>query len=101
MWPAEPAISRFASLKLRKQTPTQPSSTFNGSMLEVGQQRARTKKIEDQLTFVEANAEDLPFEDNTFDAYTIAFWHSQCAAHRGCSERGLQGAETGRPLFVS
>lgn len=46
---------------------------INGSMLEVGQQRARTKKIEDQLTFVEANAEDLPFEDNTFDAYTIAF----------------------------
>ena len=28
-------------------------------------------------------------------------WHSQCAAYRGRTARGLQGAETGRPLFVS
>ena len=25
------------------------------------------------MTFVEGNAEALPFEDNSFDAYTIAF----------------------------
>ncbi len=46
---------------------------INGSMLEVGQQRAHKRKIADNLTFVEANAEDLPFESGTFDAYTIAF----------------------------
>jgi len=46
---------------------------INGSMLGVGAERAAKKKLSDNLTFVEANAEDLPFEANSFDAYTIAF----------------------------
>ncbi|MEM9106214.1 MAG: bifunctional demethylmenaquinone methyltransferase/2-methoxy-6-polyprenyl-1,4-benzoquinol methylase UbiE [Pseudomonadota bacterium] len=46
---------------------------INGSMLEVGRQRAARQRLVDNLTFVEANAEALPFEDNSFDAYTIAF----------------------------
>lgn len=46
---------------------------INGSMLEVGQDRAVKKKLSDHVDFVEANAEDLPFEANVFDAYTVAF----------------------------
>jgi len=46
---------------------------INGSMLEVGRDRAEKRGIAGNLTFVEANAEDLPFEDNSFDGYTIAF----------------------------
>ncbi|MCX8995746.1 bifunctional demethylmenaquinone methyltransferase/2-methoxy-6-polyprenyl-1,4-benzoquinol methylase UbiE [Rhizobiaceae bacterium BDR2-2] len=46
---------------------------INGSMLGVGEERARRKGLADNLTFVEANAEELPFEDGSFDAYTIAF----------------------------
>ena len=46
---------------------------INGSMLAVGQERAEKKKLAANLDFVEANAEELPFEDGTFDAYTIAF----------------------------
>jgi demethylmenaquinone methyltransferase/2-methoxy-6-polyprenyl-1,4-benzoquinol methylase len=46
---------------------------INGSMLAVGAERAEKKKISENLTFVEANAEDLPFEAASFDAYTIAF----------------------------
>ncbi len=46
---------------------------INGSMLGVGAERAAKKKLSENLTFVEANAEDLPFEANSFDAYTIAF----------------------------
>ncbi|MFC5759963.1 MULTISPECIES: bifunctional demethylmenaquinone methyltransferase/2-methoxy-6-polyprenyl-1,4-benzoquinol methylase UbiE [unclassified Rhizobium] len=46
---------------------------INGSMLAVGAERASKKKLSDNLTFVEANAEDLPFEAGSFDAYTIAF----------------------------
>ena len=46
---------------------------INGSMLAVGAERAEKKGIAENLTFVEANAEDLPFESNSFDAYTIAF----------------------------
>jgi len=46
---------------------------INGSMLGVGRDRAIKRGIDQHLTFVEANAEELPFEDNSFDAYTIAF----------------------------
>jgi demethylmenaquinone methyltransferase/2-methoxy-6-polyprenyl-1,4-benzoquinol methylase len=46
---------------------------INGDMLEVGRDRAREKGIDGKLEFVQANAESLPFPDNHFDAYTIAF----------------------------
>ncbi|TCT42072.1 bifunctional demethylmenaquinone methyltransferase/2-methoxy-6-polyprenyl-1,4-benzoquinol methylase UbiE [Martelella mediterranea] len=46
---------------------------INGSMLSVGEDRAKKKGLAENCTFVEANAEELPFEDKTFDAYTIAF----------------------------
>ena len=41
--------------------------------LNVGRERAVKLGIDARLTFVEANAEALPFADNTFDCYTIAF----------------------------
>lgn len=46
---------------------------INSSMLEVGEERASKRGLSEKLTFVEGNAEELPFEDNMFDAYTIAF----------------------------
>ncbi len=46
---------------------------INGSMLAVGEERAAKMGLSDNLDFVEANAEKLPFDDNSFDAYTIAF----------------------------
>jgi demethylmenaquinone methyltransferase/2-methoxy-6-polyprenyl-1,4-benzoquinol methylase len=46
---------------------------INGSMLAVGAERAEKKRLSDNLTFVEANAEELPFDAGSFDAYTIAF----------------------------
>jgi demethylmenaquinone methyltransferase/2-methoxy-6-polyprenyl-1,4-benzoquinol methylase len=46
---------------------------INGSMLAVGADRAARARLQDNVAFVEANAEELPFEDATFDAYTIAF----------------------------
>lgn len=46
---------------------------INPSMLAVGRERAARRKLADRIAFVEANAEELPFEDATFDAYTIAF----------------------------
>lgn len=46
---------------------------INGSMLKVGEARAAERGHLDRLAFVEANAEELPFPDRSFDAYTIAF----------------------------
>lgn len=46
---------------------------INGSMLDVGRDRAAQKGLAEDLEFIEANAEELPFEDKIFDAYTIAF----------------------------
>ena len=48
-------------------------SDINSDMLRVGAERARSWRFPAQATFVEANAEELPFEDASFDAYTIAF----------------------------
>jgi demethylmenaquinone methyltransferase/2-methoxy-6-polyprenyl-1,4-benzoquinol methylase len=46
---------------------------INRDMLEVGRERAKKLRCEAKLEFVEANAEALPFADDFFDAYTIAF----------------------------
>ena len=46
---------------------------INGSMLEVGADRARKRGLAEKVDFVEASAEELPFADETFDAYTISF----------------------------
>jgi len=46
---------------------------INGSMLKVGEARAEKRGLGASVDFVEANAEELPFADETFDAYTIAF----------------------------
>ena len=48
-------------------------SDINNDMLRVGAERAKAWRYPAQASFVEANAEELPFDDNSFDAYTIAF----------------------------
>ncbi|WP_336293736.1 bifunctional demethylmenaquinone methyltransferase/2-methoxy-6-polyprenyl-1,4-benzoquinol methylase UbiE [Bartonella sp. CB169] len=46
---------------------------INSSMLSIGKRRAQKNGLAPLIDFVEANAEHLPFKDNSFDAYTIAF----------------------------
>ena len=46
---------------------------LDSERLLVGAERAAKKGYAENLDFVEANAEDLPFADGSFDAYTIAF----------------------------
>jgi demethylmenaquinone methyltransferase / 2-methoxy-6-polyprenyl-1,4-benzoquinol methylase len=47
-------------------------SDINADMLRVGEERAKGWRF-GGAKFVVANAETLPFEDESFDAYTIAF----------------------------
>eukprot|EP00123_Amoebidium_parasiticum_P012781 comp21571_c0_seq1/m.30140 comp21571_c0_seq1/g.30140 ORF comp21571_c0_seq1/g.30140 comp21571_c0_seq1/m.30140 type:complete len:316 (-) comp21571_c0_seq1:249-1196(-) len=63
---------------MRTASPTHGGSVvvcdINTSMLEVGKQRARERGYRDEeISWVAGDAEKLPFDDNTFDAYTIAF----------------------------
>ncbi|HWM46308.1 MAG TPA: bifunctional demethylmenaquinone methyltransferase/2-methoxy-6-polyprenyl-1,4-benzoquinol methylase UbiE [Xanthobacteraceae bacterium] len=46
---------------------------INPDMLAVGRTRAIERGRDEQVTFVEGNAEALPFPDRSFDAFTIAF----------------------------
>lgn len=46
---------------------------INDEMLAVGRDRAIDKGILTGIQWMQGNAEELPFEDATFDAYTIAF----------------------------
>jgi len=46
---------------------------INTEMLAVGRERARERGLDDAVTFVDANAESLPFPDKSFDAVSIAF----------------------------
>ena len=48
-------------------------SDINTEMLAVGAARAKSWRFGASVDFVGANAEDLPFGDADFDAYTIAF----------------------------
>ncbi|MEN8800750.1 MAG: bifunctional demethylmenaquinone methyltransferase/2-methoxy-6-polyprenyl-1,4-benzoquinol methylase UbiE [Thiogranum sp.] len=46
---------------------------INASMLSVGRERLLDKGITGNVDFVQANAENLPFPDGSFDCITIAF----------------------------
>ena len=46
---------------------------INSSMLNVGRDKLRDRGLVQNIEYVQANAQYLPFEDNTFDIITIAF----------------------------
>ncbi|MCR4282732.1 MAG: bifunctional demethylmenaquinone methyltransferase/2-methoxy-6-polyprenyl-1,4-benzoquinol methylase UbiE [Bauldia sp.] len=46
---------------------------INSGMLAVGEKRAAERRLGDRVSFVEANAEELPFAPGCFDAVTVAF----------------------------
>jgi len=46
---------------------------INADMLAVGRDRAAKRHLDDRVSFVEGDAEELAFPDRAFDGYTIAF----------------------------
>lgn len=46
---------------------------INDSMLKVGRDKLRDQGLVQNIEYIQANAQYLPFEDNTFDIITIAF----------------------------
>lgn len=66
-----------------EQTRIRPTSKcvvadINPNMLAVGKQRAIDNNFHDRIQWIEANAEELPFENEQFDMYTIAFGIRNC-----------------------
>ncbi|KAL8621512.1 hypothetical protein ACOMHN_026184 [Nucella lapillus] len=51
---------------------------INQAMLDVGKQRAVKQGLTSDVTWVQGNAESLPFSDCSFDAYTIAYGIRNC-----------------------
>jgi demethylmenaquinone methyltransferase/2-methoxy-6-polyprenyl-1,4-benzoquinol methylase len=60
------------AFRLARSGATVTVADINPAMLEVGRERAGKRAIQG-LSWIEQNAEELSFEDNRFDAYTIAF----------------------------
>ena len=46
---------------------------INDSMLKVGREKLRNRGLVNNIRYVQANAENLPFPDNHFDLITIGF----------------------------
>jgi demethylmenaquinone methyltransferase/2-methoxy-6-polyprenyl-1,4-benzoquinol methylase len=42
-------------------------------MLEIGREKIRQKKLSDKIEMLIGDSENLPFEDNSYDAITVAF----------------------------
>lgn len=42
-------------------------------MLDVGIKKVATKGLNDRITLIQGDSENLPFQDETFDGYTVAF----------------------------
>ena len=46
---------------------------ISDGMLEVGRKKIASKKLDGIISMVIGDSEDLPFDDNSFDAITVAF----------------------------
>jgi demethylmenaquinone methyltransferase/2-methoxy-6-polyprenyl-1,4-benzoquinol methylase len=46
---------------------------ISAGMLEVGKVKIKSKKLDNKIEMIIGDSENLPFDDNTFDAITVAF----------------------------
>ena len=46
---------------------------ISAGMLEVGKNKIKAQNLSDKIEMILADSENMPFEDNTFDAITVAF----------------------------
>ena len=46
---------------------------LSAGMLDVGRQKMKKKKVDHIIEMMQGDSENLPFDDNTFDAFTVGF----------------------------
>jgi demethylmenaquinone methyltransferase/2-methoxy-6-polyprenyl-1,4-benzoquinol methylase len=62
-------LAILGSLKARQVT----GADISEGMLKLGREKVARRGLADRVTLVQANSEQLPFPDATFDAVTVAF----------------------------
>lgn len=63
------------------------AADFCRAMLEIGEQKKQRRNISSNLSFLEADAEALPFEDNFFQLVSVAFGlRNVCDTDQGIRE---------------
>ena len=62
------------AIAMLKATPDKISGIdISNGMLEIGRKKIKEKGLEDKITLQQADSENLPFEDNNFDAVCVSF----------------------------
>lgn len=75
-------------------------SDINSSMLKIGRDRMLDKGLTKQLQFVQADAEQLPFPDNSFDCVTMSFGLRNCTDKDAVLRSILRVLKPGGQLLV-
>lgn len=73
---------------------------INGSMLQVGRERLTDRGVVGNIDYVQANAECLPFADDTFDCITIAFGLRNVTDKQAALNSMHRVLKPGKPLLV-
>src|SRR5690606_14612244 len=51
---------------------------LSAGILEVGKEKVKALGLQDKIEMIQGDSENLPFQDNTFDAITVAFGVRNC-----------------------
>jgi len=63
----------LAIMMVKKGIPAVTGADLSAGMLRVGEKKVKEQGLESQIKLIQADSEQLPFADETFDAATIAF----------------------------
>jgi demethylmenaquinone methyltransferase/2-methoxy-6-polyprenyl-1,4-benzoquinol methylase len=73
---------------------------ISAGMIEIGRKKVLQRKLHNRIDLIEADSLQLPFEDSTFDAVTVAFGVRNFASlEKGITEM-LRVLKPGHSLFV-
>ncbi len=62
------------AIQIAKSTQAQITGfDLSAGMLEVGRKKVAKEKLDDRIEMIQGDAENMPFEDNSFDVITVAF----------------------------
>jgi len=92
------AIAYYRHLKGKVQV---VGTDFCQKMIDLGNRKKAAMRIDDQLTFLEADTQHLPFEENRFQVVSVAFGlRNVCDTDQGLKEMVRVCAPSGRVVVL-